>query len=92
MQPAAVLWLVLAAGAWSALTAGVGAELVTFVLSGMGMPLWFLAAYLISQALAPAFLDVHGRIGWMWCWFLLSCVVAVELLRIATDQQWWGGC
>ncbi|WP_223842117.1 acyltransferase family protein [Kocuria sp. cx-455] len=90
MQPAAVLWLVLAAGAWIALVAGVGEELVTFALSGMGMPLWFLAAYLISQALAPAFLEVHERMGWVWCWFLLSCVVAVDLLRIATDQQWWG--
>ena len=90
MQPAAVLWSVLAIGAVAALAAGVSEELVTFALSGMGMPLWFLAAYLIAQALAPTFLELHERMGWVWCWFLLSCVVAVDLLRIATDQQWWG--
>lgn len=90
MQPAAVLWLVFAISAMAALALGVGEELVTFALSGMGMPLWFLAAYLIAQALAPAFLELHERMGWVWCWFLLSCVVAVDLLRMATDQQWWG--
>ena len=88
IQPAAVLWLVFALGAMIALAAGVGDELVTFALSGMGMPLWFLAAYLIAQALAPTFLELHERMGWVWCWFLLSCVVAVDLLRIATDQQY----
>lgn len=90
MQPAAVLWLALAVAAVLALALGVGEELVTFALSGMGMPLWFLAAYLIAQALAPTFLELHERMGWVWCWFLLSCVVAVDMVRIATDQQWWG--
>lgn len=90
VQPAAVLWTVLALGTGSALLAGVPGDLVTFALSGMGMPLWFLGGYLICQALAPKFLELHENLGWLWCWFLFSCAVAVDLLRIATGQQWWG--
>ena len=90
VQPAAVLWSVLALLAVAALAAGAPYELVTFALSGTGMALWFLAAYLVCQALAPLFMRMHEQLGWVWCWFLLSGAVAVDLLRTATGQQWWG--
>ena len=90
IQPAAVLWCVLALGAGIAVVAGAGIELVTFALSGVGMALWFLAAYLICQGLAPLFVDLHERMGWVWCWFLFSCAVAMDLLRLTTGWQWWG--
>ena len=90
IQPAAVLWCVLALGAGIAVVAGAGIELVTFALSGVGMALWFLAAYLVCQGLAPLFVDLHERMGWVWCWFLFSCAVAVDLLRLTTGWQWWG--
>ncbi|MCR4526466.1 acyltransferase [Kocuria rhizophila] len=90
VQPAAVLWCALALVAGAALAAGVPYELVTFALSGMGMALWFLAAYLICQALTPLLMRMHEQMGWVWCWFLLSGTVAVDLVRMATGQQWWG--
>ncbi|CAL8896107.1 hypothetical protein KVA01_23110 [Kocuria varians] len=90
VQPAALLWCAFALGAGAALAAGVGPELVTFALSGMGMALWFLAAYLICQAVTPAFLALHERMGWVWCWVLLSCTVAVDILPITTGEPWWG--
>ncbi|WP_330446127.1 acyltransferase [Kocuria rhizophila] len=90
VQPAAVLWGALALGAGAALVAGAPYELVGFALSGMGMALWFLAAYLICQALTPLFMRMHEHMGWVWSWFLLSGTVAVDLLRMATGQQWWG--
>lgn len=90
VQPAALLWCALALLAVVALAAGAPYELVTFALSGMGMALWFLAAYLICQAVAPIYMQMHESMGWVWCWFLLSGTVAVDLLRMGTGQQWWG--
>lgn len=89
VQPAAVLWCALALVAGAALAAGAPYELVTFALSGVGMALWFLAAYLICQALTPTFLALHERMGWVWCWFLLCCAVIVDLLSAASGEQWW---
>jgi fucose 4-O-acetylase-like acetyltransferase len=52
---------------------GITPELVDAIAIGVGSPLWFLAAYMIVQALAPAMMRWHERYhGWL----LLALFVA----------------
>ncbi|MEX5271965.1 acyltransferase [Kocuria sabuli] len=90
LRPAAVLWAVLALGCGAALAAGAPPELVRTVVQGMGMPLWFLAAYLACQALLPLTAGWHGRAPGATAAGLLAAVVAVDALRIGTGAAWVG--
>lgn len=56
---------------------GVDPALVDTVAIGVGSPLWFLAAYMIVQALAPAMMRLHERYG---AWVLLGLLAGAVLV------------
>ncbi|WP_431072989.1 acyltransferase family protein [Microbacterium phyllosphaerae] len=56
---------------------GVDPALVDTVAIGVGSPLWFLAAYMIVQALAPAMMRLHERFG---AWVLLGLLAGAVLV------------
>lgn len=90
LRPALVLWTVLALACGAALVAGAPPELLVLVLQGVGMPLWFLAAYLACQALLPLAARWHDRAPRGTVLVLLAGVVAVDALRITTGAAWVG--
>ncbi|GGG52634.1 hypothetical protein GCM10011374_14300 [Kocuria dechangensis] len=90
LEPAAVLWLVLALGCAVALAVGAPSDLLLVVVQGVGMPLWFLAAYLACQALLPLTAGWHARAPWATAGALLAGVVVVDVLRITTGAAWIG--
>lgn len=56
---------------------GIDPTLVDTVAIGVGSPLWFLAAYMIVQALAPAMMRLHERYG---AWVLLGLLAGAVLV------------
>ncbi|KQQ69048.1 acyltransferase family protein [Microbacterium sp. Leaf320] len=56
---------------------GVDPALVDTVAIGVGSPLWFLAAYMIVQALAPAMMRLHEQYG---AWVLLGLLAGAVLV------------
>lgn len=60
---------------------GLDPAFVDTVAIGVGSPLWFLAAYMIVQACAPAMIRLHERFGgWVLLW-LLAAALAVDAFR-----------
>jgi len=55
--------------------------LVDGIAIGVGSPLWFLAAYMIVQALAPAMMRWHERSGALVLVGLLAAMLAVDAVR-----------
>lgn len=84
LRPAAVLLAIMFAGLWAALLRGVDPQVVELLVSGAGMPLWFLAAYLAAQLNLPLLARLHTRAPWLTLAGLASLVVAVDCLRGAT--------
>lgn len=60
---------------------GVDPALVDTVAIGVGSPLWFLAAYMIVQALAPEMMRLHERYGALVPLGLLAGAVLVDTFR-----------
>ncbi|UXW84530.1 acyltransferase [Microbacterium azadirachtae] len=60
---------------------GIDAGLVDTVAIGVGSPLWFLAAYLLVQALAPWMIGMHARFGIRVPAVLLVGALASDALR-----------
>jgi len=60
---------------------GIDPALVDTVAIGVGSPLWFLAAYMIVQALAPAMMRLHERFGGWVLLGLLAGAVLVDTFR-----------
>lgn len=56
---------------------GIDPDLVDTIAIGVGSPLWFLAAYMIVQALAPAMMRLHERYG---AWVLLGLLAGAVLV------------
>ncbi|PWC04543.1 acyltransferase family protein [Mycetocola zhujimingii] len=56
---------------------GIDPELVDAIAIGVGSPLWFLAAYMIVQALAPVMMRWHDRYGG---WVLLALFAAAPAI------------
>ncbi|MGP4030922.1 acyltransferase family protein [Pseudarthrobacter sp. 1C304] len=81
IRPAAVLLAVMFAGLWAAQLFGVDPEVVQLLVSGAGMPLWFLAAYLAAQLNLPLLARLHARAPWLTVLGLISLVVTVDCLR-----------
>jgi hypothetical protein len=69
------------AGLWAARLGGVDPEVIELLVSGAGMPLWFLAAYLAAQLNLPVLARLHARAPWLTLAGLTSLVVAVDCLR-----------
>ena len=81
IRPAAVLLAIMFAGLWAARLAGVDPQVIQLLVSGAGMPLWFLAAYLAAQLNLPLLARLHARAPWLTLAALTSLVVAVDCLR-----------
>jgi hypothetical protein len=83
-RPALVVFVFFAAllTAITVLPLGLGIQkLAGAVVIGVGSPLWFLAAYMVVQALAPVMIRWHQRNPWLPLVLLLGCPIAVDLFR-----------
>jgi len=81
LRPAAVLLAMMFTGLWAARLGGVAPQVIQLLVSGAGMPLWFLAAYLAAQLNLPLLARLHARAPWLTLAGLASLVVAVDCLR-----------
>ncbi len=86
-QPALPLFLVVALVLVVAALAGVDPTLVDAAVVGVGMPLWFLAAYLLCQAVVPLAARGHERAPRRTLVALLIAVVAVDALRFVSGVE-----
>lgn len=78
IRPAAALLAVMFAGLWAARLFGVEPQVVELIVTGAGMPLWFLAAYLAAQLNIPLLAALHDRAPWLSLAGLAALVVAVD--------------
>lgn len=83
-QPALPLFAFFAVVLVATGLAGLAPELVADAAVGAGSPLWFLAAYLICQALVPVMVRWHDRAPRGTVAVLAAGVVAVDALRFST--------
>lgn len=60
------------------------------IATGVGSPLWFLAAYLIAQACAPMMIRLHERAPWVTLAVLALAAVAVDLFVQKVVTEAWG--
>ena len=81
IRPAAALLAVMFAGLWTARLSGVEPQVVELIVTGAGMPLWFLAAYLAAQLNIPLLAALHDRSPWLAVAGLTTLVVAVDCIR-----------
>lgn len=81
IRPAAALLAVMFAGLWAARLFGVEPQVVELIVTGAGMPLWFLAAYLAAQLNIPLLASLHDRAPWLSLAGLTALVVAVDCFR-----------
>jgi surface polysaccharide O-acyltransferase-like enzyme len=82
--PAAVWFLIVGAIVWLAAGVGLPADLLA---EGLGLPLWFLAAYLVCQAAVPLMIRLHTTHPIATFAVLLLAVIAVDAVRGATGVQ-----
>jgi len=83
-QPALPLFAFFAAVLVAVTVAGIAPEPVEAAAVGAGSPLWFLAAYLICQALVPVMAGLHERAPRATLVVLALAVVAVDGIRFTT--------
>lgn len=83
-RPAIPLFLVLAVALATATALGTPPELLGEVAFGIGSPLWFLAAYGITQCCVPLMARLHARAPWRALGALLVLAAAVDTVRFAT--------
>ena len=85
--PAVVWYLAVGGLVWLAVALGLPVPLAQLLAGGLGMPLWFLAAYLICQALVPFMIRVHRthRVAG-FAVPLVGCLV-VDAMRYSTGAS-----
>ncbi|WP_255771457.1 acyltransferase family protein [Pseudarthrobacter sulfonivorans] len=81
VRPAAVLLAAMFVGLWAALLTGVDRQVIQLMVSGAGMPLWFLAAYLAAQLNVPLLARFHDRAPRLTFSVLAALVIVVDCLR-----------
>jgi len=86
-QPALPLFLFVAVVLVVATAVGVDPTLVDAAVVGVGMPLWFLAAYLLCQAVVPLAAHWHEVAPRRTLGFLLIAVIAADTLRFASGTE-----
>ena len=74
-----LLFFTIALGATRLL--GIDPALVDTIALGIGSPLWFLAAYMIAQALAPTMMRLHERYGAWVLLVLFAAALTVDAFR-----------
>lgn len=90
VQPALALFGVVAAVLLGGRAAGVDPSLIDAAVVGIGMPLWFLAAYLLCQLVVPVAVSAHDRAPRLSLGILLSATIAVDALRFSTGIELLG--
>ncbi|WP_206446183.1 acyltransferase family protein [Agrococcus sp. KRD186] len=89
-RPALPLFIFLTVALFAAWALGVDAALVDTVAIGIGSPLWFLAAYVLAQALAPVMIGLHRRRPVATMLALTLAVVAVDAVRLLSGIELLG--
>lgn len=89
-RPALPLFAFFTVALGAARMLGVDPGLVDTVAIGVGSPLWFLAAYMLVQALAPRMIGLHVRYGWRVPVVLLGCALLVDLVRFVVVRGMLG--
>lgn len=69
---------------------GAPSELVAGVASGVGSPMWFLAAYMIGQAAAPWLIRAHRASPWLTLAVLGALAVAIDAVRFVSGVTMLG--
>jgi peptidoglycan/LPS O-acetylase OafA/YrhL len=90
VQPALALFGVVAAVLLGGRVAGVDPSLIDAAVVGIGMPLWFLAAYLLCQLVVPVAVAAHDRAPRLSLGILLSATIAIDALRFSTGIELLG--
>lgn len=83
-RPALPLLILLALALVGPALLGVDPLLVDTVAIGIGSPLWFLAAYVLAQALAPAMIRLHERAPARTLALLALAACLVDAARLGT--------
>ncbi|WIB16092.1 acyltransferase [Curtobacterium sp. MCPF17_050] len=83
-RPAVPLFVVLAVGLGIATAVGTPADLLGELAFGIGSPLWFLAAYGITQCCVPVMARLHARAPWRTLLALLLLAAAIDSVRLAS--------
>lgn len=68
----------------------VDAGLMNMFLSGIGMPLWFVVAYLICQFSVPLLAKLHSAHPYITIASLIFGAVLVDVVKTMTGQDWVG--
>ncbi|MFJ5954549.1 acyltransferase [Paenarthrobacter sp. NPDC092416] len=90
VRPAVALYAFLTIALWSATAAGVPSGLLAVIAAGAGVQLWFLAAYLICQAMVPTMAKLHEAAPYRTVAALAACAVVVDVLRLGLERNPWG--
>ncbi len=83
-QPAWPLFVFFAVVLGAAVLVGAPSDVVSAAAVGAGSPLWFLAAYLLCQALVPPLFTLHTRAPRATVIALFAGVVLVDVVRFST--------
>jgi len=86
-QPALPFFLVIATLLAVSTVLGVAPDVVNAAAVGVGLPLWFLAAYLLCQLIVPLMARWHATAPRLTMLVLLAAVVAVDAVRYATGIE-----
>lgn len=85
-RPALPLFIFFAVALAVATAIGVDPALLDLVATGVGSPLWFLSAFLLAQAFAPAMVRLHVAAPRATLAVLFSCAVLVDATRFVTGE------
>ena len=83
-SPALAWYLIVGGLLWAAVALGFPFALGDLLAGGLGMPLWFLAAYLITQAPVPGLARAHDVAPLRTVGLLLTASLVVDLARFAS--------
>ena len=90
VRPTVALYAFLAITLWTATAAGVPSGLLTVIAAGAGVQLWFLAAYLICQAMVPTMAKFHEAAPYKTVAALAAGAAVVDVLRLGLEHNPWG--
>lgn len=81
VYPALTWFVVMAVVLWGAVAVGLPSALVEQLVGGVGMPLWFLAAYLLTQLFVPLMARLHVTHRYRTVAVLFAAAVVVDGAR-----------
>lgn len=83
-RPALPLFIFFSVSLGGATVAGVDPALLDVVATGVGTPLWFIAAFLLAQSFVPTMLQLHAAAPARTMLALFAGAVVVDAIRIGT--------